>query len=62
MSKAKQPIVLFGQPTKNAIEITIPRKAAITINRLFIPKIKNSQIKSNVILKFLPFTFKNNTT
>jgi len=42
MSKARQPIALFGQPIKNAIEITIPKNAAITINRLFIYKTKFS--------------------
>ena len=42
MSKAKQPIALFGQPIKNAIVITIPRNIPIIINRLFISKIKNS--------------------
>ena len=59
MSKAKQPIALFGQPIKNAIEITIPRNIPIIINRLFIAKIKNSQIKSNGIPKLFIFTFKN---
>jgi len=42
MSKAKQPIALFGQPIKNATVIAIPRNAPTTINRLFTFKIKNS--------------------
>ena len=42
ISKAKQPIAVFGQPTKNAAPITIPRNTPITINRLFMSKIKNS--------------------
>jgi hypothetical protein len=51
-------MALFGQPTKNAIVITIARPIPIAINRLFIEKIKNSQIKRNGI--FIPtiFTFK----
>jgi len=40
MSKAKQPIALFGQPIKNAMPITIPRNTPITINRLFMSKNK----------------------
>ena len=42
MSKPKQPIAMFGQPIKNAPTITIPRKIAIIIIRLFISKIKIS--------------------
>ena len=49
MSNAKQPIALFGQPTKNAIPIAIPKNIPTAISRLFILKIKNSQIKSNCI-------------
>ena len=49
MSKAKQPIALFGHPTKNAIPIAIPKNIPTAIRRLFILKRKNSQIKSNCI-------------
>jgi len=42
MSKAKQPIALFGQPIKNAIVMAIPKNIPTTINRLFTFKIKNS--------------------
>ena len=40
MSKAKQPIALFGQPTKNAIPIAIPKNIPTAISRLFMLKIK----------------------
>jgi len=39
--------MIISYQRKNAIVITIPKKTAIMTNRLFIAKIKNSQIKSN---------------
>ena len=50
ISKALQPISTFGQPMKNAIVIVIPKKIPTTTIRLFISKIKNSQLKSNGML------------
>ncbi len=41
MSKAKQPIALFGQPIKNAIVIATAKPIPTTISRLFIRNKKN---------------------